>query len=171
MFSPPCPFVGTSAYFTHTADKSTGTDRTSWLRSVTPPERQMRRDLLIMTAQRPVSCGCEFTCVIITCHKLHSTLRSQFSASADRQDNGMLLYFITSRSTRSSPGMYFASLSYLRGGLISLWLYKENNKLWDWKNIFTLHIPPWAAHTYDFLVLTSLAHPRKILLFVLQIGK
>jgi hypothetical protein len=26
-------------------------------------------------------------------------------------------------------------------------------------------------HTYDFVVLTSLAHPRKILLAVLQIGK
>jgi hypothetical protein len=31
-----------------------------------------------------------------------------------------------------------------------------------------LHIPPWAPHTYDFVVL---AHPRKILLLVLQIGK
>jgi hypothetical protein len=39
----------------------------------------------------------------------------------------------------------------LRGGLISLWLYKENNKLRDWKNVFTLHIPPWALHTYDFV--------------------
>jgi hypothetical protein len=46
------------------------------------------------------------------------------------------------------------------GGLISLWLYKENNKLLDLKNVFTLHI-----------VLTSLTHPRKIPLFVLQIGK
>jgi hypothetical protein len=51
------------------------------------------------------------------------------------------------------------------------WLYKENNKLRDWKNVFTLHIPPWAPHTYDFVVLTSLTHPRKILLVVLQIGK
>jgi hypothetical protein len=64
-----------------------------------------------------------------------------------------------------------ATFPELRGGLISLWLYKENNKLRDWKNIFTLHIPPWAPHTYDFVVLTSLTHPRKILLVVLQIGK
>jgi hypothetical protein len=43
----------------------------------------------------------------------------------------------------------------LRRGLISLWLYKENNKVWDWKNVFTLHIPPpRAPHTYDFGVLT-----------------
>jgi hypothetical protein len=28
------------------------------------------------------------------------------------------------------------------GGLISLWLYKESNKLQEWKNIFTLYIPP-----------------------------
>jgi hypothetical protein len=56
-------------------------------------------------------------------------------------------------------------------GLISLLLYKENNKLRDWKNVFTLHIPPWAPHTYGFVVLTSLTHPRKILLVVLQIGK
>jgi hypothetical protein len=55
--------------------------------------------------------------------------------------------------------------------LLSLWLYKENNKLRDWKNVFTLHIPPWAPHTYDFVVLTSLTFPRKILLVVLQIGK
>jgi hypothetical protein len=57
------------------------------------------------------------------------------------------------------------------GGLLSLWLYKENNKLLDWKNVFTLHIPPWAPQTYDFIVLTSLTHPRKILLVVPQIGK
>jgi hypothetical protein len=55
-------------------------------------------------------------------------------------------------------------------GLISLWLCKENKKLRDWKNIFTLHIPPWAPHTYGFVVPTSLTHPRKILLVVLQIG-
>jgi hypothetical protein len=30
---------------------------------------------------------------------------------------------------------------------------------------------PWAPHTYDFVVLTSLTYPRKILLVVLQIGK
>jgi hypothetical protein len=39
------------------------------------------------------------------------------------------------------------------------------------KNVFTLHIPPSAPHTYDFVVLTSLTHPRKIILFMLQIGK
>jgi hypothetical protein len=59
----------------------------------------------------------------------------------------------------------------IRGGLISRWLYKENNKLRDWKNVFTLHIPPWAPHTYDFILLTSLTHQRKILLVVLQLGK
>jgi hypothetical protein len=59
----------------------------------------------------------------------------------------------------------------LRGGLISLWPYKENNKLRDWKNVFTLHIPPWAPHTYVFVVLTSLTHPRQILFVVLQLGK
>jgi hypothetical protein len=59
---------------------------------------------------------------------------------------------------------------YVWGGLTILCLYKEN-KLQDWKNVFTLHIPPWAPHTYDFIVLTSLTHPRKILLVVLQIGK
>jgi hypothetical protein len=34
-----------------------------------------------------------------------------------------------------------------------------------------LHSPSSAPHTYDFLVLTSLTHPRKIILVVLQIGK
>jgi hypothetical protein len=28
------------------------------------------------------------------------------------------------------------------GRLINLWLYKENSKLRDEKNVFTLHIPP-----------------------------
>jgi hypothetical protein len=63
------------------------------------------------------------------------------------------------------------SFTIRKRGLISLWLYKENNKLRDWKNVFTLHIPPWAPHTYDFVILTSLTHPRKILLAVLKIGK
>jgi hypothetical protein len=45
------------------------------------------------------------------------------------------------------------------------------NKLQDWKNVFTLYIPPWAPHTYDFVVLTSLTHPRSILLVELQTGK
>jgi hypothetical protein len=55
-------------------------------------------------------------------------------------------------------------------GLISLWLYKEN-KLRDGKNVFTVHIPPWAPYTYGFVVLTSLTHPREILLVALQIRK
>jgi hypothetical protein len=38
--------------------------------------------------------------------------------------------------------------------------------------MYLLYIfPPWAPHTYDFVVLTSLTHPRKILLVVLQIRK
>jgi hypothetical protein len=60
--------------------------------------------------------------------------------------------------------------TYIRGGLISLWLYEED-KLRNWKNVFTLHIPRWAPHTCDFVVLISLTHPWKILLVVLQIGK
>jgi hypothetical protein len=31
--------------------------------------------------------------------------------------------------------------------------------------------PPGGPHAYDFLVLNSLAHPRKIMLVLLQIGK
>jgi hypothetical protein len=56
----------------------------------------------------------------------------------------------------------------MRGRLISLWLYKEN-KLWDWKNIYTLHIPPdlhTRLHCSNFFNPSS-----KILLVVLQIGK
>jgi hypothetical protein len=34
-------------------------------------------------------------------------------------------------------------------GQISLWLYKEN-KLWNWKNVFTVHIPP-ELHTHLWL--------------------
>jgi hypothetical protein len=59
---------------------------------------------------------------------------------------------------------------YEKGWYVPL-LYKENNKLRGWKNVFTLHIPPWGPHTYGFVVLTYLTHPREILLVVLQIGK
>jgi hypothetical protein len=62
-----------------------------------------------------------------------------------------------------------ASLLLDTRGLISLCLYKENNKLWDWKNVFTLHIPPCAPYSYGFVVLTCLPHPGKIVLVVLQI--
>jgi hypothetical protein len=51
-----------------------------------------------------------------------------------------------------------AAITYMRG-LIGLWLYKENNKLRDWK--MYLRIPPWAPHAYNFVALTSLTHPRK----------
>jgi hypothetical protein len=38
--------------------------------------------------------------------------------------------------------------------------------------VYLLYIFPGAPHTYDFVALTSLTHPRKILLVVLlQIGK
>jgi hypothetical protein len=55
--------------------------------------------------------------------------------------------------------------------VISLWLYKENNKLRDCKNVFTLHILPRAQQILDFVVLTTLTHPKKILFVELQIGK
>jgi hypothetical protein len=54
--------------------------------------------------------------------------------------------------------------------LISLWLCEENNKLRHEK--MYLHIPPLSStHTYDFVVVTSLTHQRKILFVVLQMGK
>jgi hypothetical protein len=89
-------------------------------------------------------------------------------------DRRILGWVVSMRSVylRRKVGNYlFPELLVIRGGLISLWLYKENNKLRDWTNVFTLHILPWAPHTYDFVVLTSLTHPRKILLVVLQIEK
>jgi hypothetical protein len=55
---------------------------------------------------------------------------------------------------------------------MSLWLYKENNKLRDPKNLLLYMFPP-ELHTltwYDFIVLTSLTHPKKILLVLLQMG-
>jgi hypothetical protein len=38
------------------------------------------------------------------------------------------------------------------------------------KCVYT-YFSPSSTHLYDFVVLTSLTHPRKILLVVLQIGK
>jgi hypothetical protein len=54
---------------------------------------------------------------------------------------------------------------FYEGELISLWLYKENNKL----QIEKMYI--YMPHTYVFVVQTSLTDPRKIILVVLQIGK
>jgi hypothetical protein len=53
----------------------------------------------------------------------------------------------------------------IRGGLIFI---KETS--YEIEKMY-LQIPPRAPHTYDFVVLTSLTHPRKIILVVLQIGK
>jgi hypothetical protein len=57
-------------------------------------------------------------------------------------------------------------------GLISFWLSRENDKLRDGKKkcIYSTY-SLLAPHTYDFVVLTYLTHPRKIVLVVLQIGK
>jgi hypothetical protein len=77
------------------------------------------------------------------------------------------LYEISRKSNRRFPKFLYA----WRQTEPAIWLYKENNRLRDWKNVFTVHIPPWGPHAYDFVVLTSLTHPRKILLVVLQIVK
>jgi hypothetical protein len=91
------------------------------------------------------------------------------SQSRSERSGGEITSSSLSGIEPDSSAIQLRSLS-LRWGLISVWLHKEINKLRDWKNIF-IHIPPWAPHTYDFVVLTSLTHPRKILLFVLQIWK
>jgi hypothetical protein len=77
-------------------------------------------------------------------------------------------YYLTTTGLRESLGLS------VRRKLISLWLYKENksrDKKKKYIYICTLHIAPWAPHTYDFVVLTSLTHPWNIRLIVLQIGK
>jgi hypothetical protein len=43
--------------------------------------------------------------------------------------------------------------------VISLWLYKENNKLRDWKNVFTLHISPSSTHLW--LRCSNIVNPSK----------
>jgi hypothetical protein len=54
------------------------------------------------------------------------------------------------------------SLPYVYGRrLISLWRYKENNKLRDWKKYIYSTYSPWAPHIDEFVVLTSLTHPTK----------
>jgi hypothetical protein len=44
--------------------------------------------------------------------------------------------------------------------LINLWLYKENDKLWDLKDVFTVYIPPSAPYTLMTL-LFSFFNPCK----------
>jgi hypothetical protein len=51
-------------------------------------------------------------------------------------------------------------------GLISLWLYTEKKAMGLKKFIYSTYSPE-----LHFVVLTSLTHPRKILLVVLQIKK
>jgi hypothetical protein len=50
------------------------------------------------------------------------------------------------RSKTSTTFVFYRWMNIRGGGLINLWLYKENIKLRDWKNIFTLHISP-ELHT------------------------
>jgi hypothetical protein len=57
--------------------------------------------------------------------------------------------------------VYWLCIQEYEEELVNLWLYKENNKLRVWKCVFTLHIPPWPPHTYNFVVLISWTHSRK----------
>jgi hypothetical protein len=42
------------------------------------------------------------------------------------------------------------------GWLISLWFYKENNKLWDWKKcIYSTYYPLSSAHFFFFLFILT----------------
>jgi hypothetical protein len=51
-------------------------------------------------------------------------------------------------SVRQIPALKFLRLEFsMRGGLISLWLYKENNYLRDWKNVFT-YSPLSSTHLW-----------------------
>jgi hypothetical protein len=83
-------------------------------------------------------------------------------------------WFVPTAGYRWAPLRHLGAFSVVHpgslrggGGLISLWLYKENNKLRDRKKCIYSTYPPPELHT----LLTSLTHPRKILLVVLQIGK
>jgi hypothetical protein len=55
----------------------------------------------------------------------------------------------------------------MRGSDMSFGFIEKTTSYRTEKNVFTLHILR-APHAYDFVVLTSLTHPRKILLVVLQ---
>jgi hypothetical protein len=58
------------------------------------------------------------------------------------------------------------------GGLISLCFLKKTTS-YGIEKMYLLYIFPLELHTliYDFVVLTSLTNPRKILFVVLQTGK
>jgi hypothetical protein len=62
-----------------------------------------------------------------------------------------------------------AFLAYYKGGLICLWLYKEKTS-YGIKKMYLYIPPPNSRHTYDFVVVTSLTHPRKII-WLFYIGK
>jgi hypothetical protein len=119
---------------------------------------------------------CQFFPTISFCKLIHPThfhpedggnmrLRN-FSTSTSTQWKYPRTYSTIKSLCKSRNHLFFFCFFFnleIRGGLIGFWLYEENNKLRGWKNIFTRHIPPWAPHTYDFVVLTSLTHPRKFL--------
>jgi hypothetical protein len=48
----------------------------------------------------------------------------------------------------------------VRGGLISLWLYKETNKLRDWKKMYLLYIFPLSS-TQLWLLCSNFFNPSK----------
>jgi hypothetical protein len=50
-------------------------------------------------------------------------------------------------------------------------LYRKQQATGLKKCIYSTYPPLSPKHTYDFAVITSLTHPRKMLLLVLQIGK
>jgi hypothetical protein len=142
------------------------------------PNREHSQDIAIFT---PYSC--EYVLQPRPLKRCAGIVAQFFSSDSNPYSHAFLItrlnfnLFVSMLTLKneSNPGRRTgtsATVAYTKvKGLISLWLYKESNKLRDWKNVLTLHIPPWAPHTYDFAVLTSLNHPRKILLVVLQIGK
>jgi hypothetical protein len=68
------------------------------------------------------------------------------------------------------PTIHGASMDVRRGAKVFGFIKKTTSH--GIENMYLFYIFPLSStHTYDFVVLTSLTHSRKILLVVLQIGK
>jgi hypothetical protein len=111
--------------------------------------------------------------------------RNNVNASCGHEDVAAAFFcFVSHNETSSSNTEAWGETGLVKllnrhiqeGALINLWLYKGNNKLQDWKNVFTLHIPldlhihlwlrcsnffnPWKIHSYGCAANTKIGNKK-----------
>jgi hypothetical protein len=95
------------------------------------------------------------TYVCLCKYPLH---RRDFILLRSAIEGGCKLYIHNSMS--NFHGSLLNSMFRIRGGLISLWVYKENNKLRDWKKCIYSTYPPLSS-THLWLRCSKFFNPSK----------